>query len=96
MPTIKERVSKALSDEYPEGAHYSAILDYLNKHWPDLPVKRTSLSPQLTRLRKKDRLIELDEDKGIWRLVDSSKHRPKTTEAPQGASEGRFGDRLDD
>ncbi|MCB1651278.1 MAG: hypothetical protein KDI46_04420 [Alphaproteobacteria bacterium] len=66
-PTIKERVTQALTERYPNGAHYSAILDYINETWPHLPVKRTSLSPQLTRLRNK--VIKLDEEKGVWHLI---------------------------
>lgn len=84
-PTIKDRVRQALKTAYPEGAHYSDILDYINHEWPHLPVKRTSLSPQLTRLRKKE-IIYLDEDKGIWHLAKSKE--AKTSSAPEGAEKG--------
>ena len=76
-PTIKQRVTQALTERYPEGAHYSAILDYINQTWPHLPVKRTSLSPQLTRLRNK--VIELDEDKGIWHLIKQEAENSSTS-----------------
>lgn len=76
-PTIKERVTQALTVRYPEGAHYSAILEYINQAWPHLPVKRTSLSPQLTRLRNKT--IRLDEDKGIWHLIKQEAKNSSTS-----------------
>lgn len=84
-PTIKQRVEQALSDGHPNGAYYSDILEYINTNWPHLQVKRTSLSPQLTRLRQAN-VIELDEDKGIWFLVE--KQEPKKNEGSSvGAQE---------
>lgn len=84
-PTIKERVTQALTERYPEGAHYSAILEYINQTWPHLPVRRTSLSPQLTRLRNK--AIWLDEEKGIWHLMKNQE--AKTSSAPAREAENR-------
>lgn len=70
-PTIKQRVTQALREQYPDGAHYSNILEYINTKWPHAKVERTSLSPQLTRLRKNDKVIDLDEKKKIWYLVEN-------------------------
>ena len=81
--TIKQRVTKALTEQYPDGAHYSDILTYINENWPHLPVKRTSLSPQLTRLRRRH-VIRLDEDKSIWHLVANQEATNESTPALAG------------
>jgi hypothetical protein len=62
--TIKERVVAVLKKS-PEGLTSGQILSML--HATGLPnLERESLSPQLTRLRKDDHLIDLAD--GVWSL----------------------------
>lgn len=74
--TFKDKIKITLSDEFPDGAVSRDILDYCNKTWPEFKIKRSSLSPQLSRL-KSEGVIILDDN--IWRLASE-----KGT-APEGA-----------
>ncbi|GKY88886.1 hypothetical protein [Sinisalibacter aestuarii] len=63
--TIKEMVRSVLSRN-PEGGTSDQIINWINQiHASE--VARTSLSPQLSRL-KADGIVMLDEDTGIWKL----------------------------
>jgi hypothetical protein len=75
--TFKDKIKITLSEEFPNGASSRDILDYCNETWPDCIIKRSSISPQLSRL-KSEEIIVLDD--GIWRLASEKE------EAPEGAS----------
>ncbi|WP_339693184.1 hypothetical protein [Celeribacter baekdonensis] len=63
--TIKDMIRSVLSDNL-EGGTSDQIIHWINiKHNAD--IARTSLSPQLSRL-KADQEIDLDDDSGIWRF----------------------------
>jgi hypothetical protein len=65
--TMKQLVRKALSEHFANGATAIEMLDFFRDAWGRDDVVRTSLSPQLSRL-KRDGEIELD---GMtWRLSD--------------------------
>jgi len=76
-PIFKEKVKLALREKYPQGATALDILAYLNERW-DRQIVRSSLSPQLSRL-KKEGVITLDND--IWKLAEKNS-------APKGDPEG--------
>lgn len=63
-PTFKEKVKTAMLDAFQDGATSGQILEYLNKNWTR-PVKRESLSPQLSRL-KEDEVLILEGN--LWKL----------------------------
>lgn len=66
--TIKDMVRSVLRD-HPEGGSYDQIINWISaKHNAD--IARTSLSPQLSRLKAEDE-IDLSEDSGVWRLKPS-------------------------
>lgn len=62
--TIKDMVREALETSYPNGADANQILGYINQKW-DKGLVRSSLSPQLSRL-KKEEVIDLQG--GLWIL----------------------------
>jgi predicted nucleic acid-binding Zn-ribbon protein len=70
--TIKQAVLKIL-EHYPKGLHALDILDKVNQRF-DLGIVRTSLSPQLTRLKRDDEKIV--NDGPIWRLAHQKKEGP--------------------
>lgn len=76
--SIKQMVKDLLDDVAPHGLTALEILDQIAARW-NIKVKRTSLSPQLTRLKNDS---EIYNEKGAWK-------RLKRTEAPAntGASE---------
>lgn len=55
--TIKELVKKALAEHLKDGATAAQLLDFFSRQWGRTDIARTSLSPQLSRLR---------EDGQIW------------------------------
>ena len=69
--TIKDIVLKGLSNEFPNGATALELLDYINSYRPDNPLERSSLSPQLSRLKHIDKVIDSNSD-NIWFLVGNS------------------------
>jgi hypothetical protein len=50
--TMKELTIKALSEQFPGGAEANELLDFLHKAWGRTDIVRSSLSPQLSRLKK--------------------------------------------
>ena len=76
--SIKRMVVDILDDMHPHGLAALEIINQIRVRW-NIEVKRTSLSPQLTRLKNEH---EIYNDKGVWK-------RLKETEAPAttGASE---------
>jgi hypothetical protein len=55
--TIKQLVLKALRDHFPHGATANQMLDLFANVWGRGEIARTSLSPQLSRLKEGDHLI---------------------------------------
>lgn len=53
--TIKDAILLILKDE-PRGMEASAILNELNRRW-NVSIERTSFSPQMSRLKNKDRKV---------------------------------------
>ena len=64
-PTIKDGVVKLLEEVDPMGLTALEILDRLNRRWWRGELKRTSLSPQITRLKKSGRVVS---EHGTWKL----------------------------
>lgn len=62
--TLKQIAVQALRDHFPEGATANQLLDVLKAAY-GREIERSSLSPQLSRL-KEDGIIELDGK--LWRL----------------------------
>lgn len=50
--TIKELVKKALEEQFDQGATASELLQFFKDVWGRSDIPRTSLSPQLSRLRQ--------------------------------------------
>jgi len=65
-PTIKEAVLEALAQR-PEGMTALEILDEINKRYFDGKIVRTSLSPQLSRLKNDDKKVTLRGNR--WHLI---------------------------
>ena len=65
--TIKELVRKALSEQFENGATANQLLELFASAWGRNDIVRTSLSPQLSRLRKEGTLFRTGQ---IWRLVN--------------------------
>lgn len=83
--TMKELVMKALHEQFPHGADAQALLGFFAHAWGRNDIIRSSLSPQLTRLKREGK-IRLDRRK--WFLVQSvDKEKAPTGEAPEGAFE---------
>ena len=55
--TIKQLVLKALHEHFPGGATANQMLDLFANVWGRGEIARTSLSPQLSRLKEDDHLI---------------------------------------
>lgn len=67
--TIKEMVVKALAESFPNGATANQLLDHFYRAWGRKEM-RTSLSPQLSRL-KEDKMISLEGR--VWHLGPKEK-----------------------
>lgn len=67
--TFKQLVVKALRDHFPEGATANQLLEFFRREW-GREIMRTSLSPQLSRL-KDDNLIEREGK--TWHLSKPAK-----------------------
>ena len=82
-PTIKEGVIQLLEEASPMGLTALGILDRLNRRWWRGELKRTSLSPQITRLKKDGKLIS---EHGTWKLpkdnARSEESNEKSSEPP--------------
>ncbi len=62
--TIKEAILKALADA-PHGLTSNELVSALNEKFFDGALERTSMSPQLTRLKNKDRKIRSKGDRYV-------------------------------
>lgn len=54
--TMKELTLKALSEQFKEGATALQLIAFFKNVWGRSDVRRSSLSPQLTRLQKENRI----------------------------------------
>jgi hypothetical protein len=70
--TIKELILKALDEQFEGGATAAELLKLFAGAWGRLDIARTSLSPQLSRLKQEGKLIREGQ---TWRL-----HRPHVLE----------------
>lgn len=77
-PTIKEGIILLLEEAYPMGLTALEILDRLNRRWWRGELQRTSLSPQITRLKKAGKVTN---ERGTWKL-------PSSDDAPPEESDG--------
>jgi hypothetical protein len=76
-PIFKDKIRTILSEQYPTGANSRQILEVINKNWTR-QVKRSSLSPQLSRL-KDDGIIELKDN--VWKLIAQTEKKTASEEA---------------
>lgn len=63
--TIKQLVQKALSEHFPNGATANQMLDLFANVWGRGEIMRTSLSPQLSRLKDDNFIFRTGH---VWRL----------------------------
>lgn len=81
--TMKQLVRKALDEHFTNGATANELLDFFRNAWGRHDVVRTSLSPQLSRL-KREKVITLH---GLrWRLAGAGDLYEN--EAPNGGAAG--------
>ncbi|PCJ68820.1 MAG: hypothetical protein COA62_13390 [Rhodobiaceae bacterium] len=71
--TLKDLIKKALKEQFPEGATANELVDFFENAW-DREVQRTSLSPQLSRL-KDEGVVVLEDNR--WRLVKHQAMQPE-------------------
>lgn len=88
--TMKQLAVKALQEHFPNGASAIDMIDFFHKAWGRTDVSRSSLSPQLSRL-KKDGMITLRGTR--WLLVtEAQKSEAPTEDQSEGASGTGEGD----
>jgi hypothetical protein len=68
-PTIKEGVIQLLQEAAPMGLTALEILDRLNRRWWRGELMRTSLSPQITRLKREGKVVS---ERGTWKLPNDN------------------------
>lgn len=79
-PTIKKAIVQVLEEVYPMGLTALEILDRLNRRWWRGDLKRTSLSPQITRLKNDEKVVN---ERGSWKAV---KENAPEAGKPSGAN----------
>lgn len=79
-PTIKDGIIQMLEEVYPTGLTALEILDRLNRRWWRGGLKRTSLSPQITRLKKDEKVVS---ERGTWKVA---KNNAPEDDEPSGIS----------
>lgn len=80
--TMKQLVCKALSEQFPDGATANELLDFFINAWGRTDVIRTSLSPQLSRLKSEN---TIDLNGLIWTLKTTASS--PTSEIDTGTSQ---------
>ena len=65
--TMKQLVVKALAEHFQNGATAKQLREFFRDAW-GREIERANLSPQLSRL-KWEKVIDLEEETGIWKLV---------------------------
>ena len=81
-PTIKESVIQLLEEAYPMGLTTLEILDRVNRRWWRGELRRTSLSPQISRLKKDGMIVS---EQGTWKLLKESASPEQSGEASNSA-----------
>ena len=71
--TLKSLIKKALREQFPRGATANELVDFFENAW-DREVQRTSLSPQLSRL-KDEGVVVLEDTR--WTLVKHQTVQPE-------------------
>ena len=85
-PTIKEAVLQLLEEVHPIGLTALEIHDRLNRRWWRGELKRTSLSPQITRLKKDGKVVS---ERGTWKGVSIIEVGPPVlADGPKDDGEG--------
>jgi hypothetical protein len=69
--TLKNLVIKALKEHFPKGADANQLVEFFHNSWGRTDVMRSSLSPQLSRL-KVDKVLDLNGR--VWTLVEFKNH----------------------
>lgn len=87
--TMKQLTIKALRDHFPRGATAQKLISFFSDAWGRADVQRSSLSPQLTRL-KQEGVIGLNGK--TWYLVTDEKGPDETSEPD--SSVGHVAERL--
>jgi len=64
--TIKQLVMTALANEFAEGATVNELLDYFARQFGRVDITRTSLSPQLSRLKAERKVMRMGR---VWALA---------------------------
>jgi len=72
--TIKELILKALVEQFPSGATAHQMLEFFGTAWGREDIERTSLSPQLSRLKSEEKI---GRDGNVW-YARSSGQNEKT------------------
>lgn len=67
--TMKELVLKALSERFKNGATVSELLTFFTLDWGRDEIARTSLSPQLSRLKEERRITLMGK---VWLLAEKA------------------------
>lgn len=73
--TLKQLTVRALEEHFPYGATANQLLAVFKSAY-GRAIERSSLSPQLSRLWKKDGVIKLDGK--LWKLADAKQKEPST------------------
>jgi hypothetical protein len=81
--TIKALVRKALDEQFQRGATASELLDFFRNAWGRADVVRTSLSPQLSRLKQDGEVILVGQR---W-MLRRAFHTPDEPDQPKAATD---------
>jgi hypothetical protein len=86
--TMKQLVRKALGEHFPNGATAAELLDFFANAWGRNDIVRTSLSPQLSRLKQEGIIILRGK---TWFLAGTNEtlalQAPEKTEPPNANAE---------
>ena len=75
--TIKQLVRKALAEHFPSGATANDLIDFFAKAWGRDDISRTSLSPQLSRLKSEG---AISVHRRVWKLASRELERMQSME----------------
>jgi hypothetical protein len=84
--TIKQLVRKALSEQFERGATANELLDFFSDAWGRSDVLRTSLSPQLSRLKQEGAIILIGQK---WSLPTAQNRNVEQAPSPEKAAISR-------
>jgi hypothetical protein len=81
---MKQLVLKALEEHFPNGATAIQLIDFFHNAWGRTDVIRSSLSPQLSRLKVEKDIILSGK---TWTLAAPKNAEAPAEDHPEGASE---------